>query len=93
MPDLTSGACREVEPELFFGPHVCDSGCDGPRGCIAGKSEQGRFSRIQEAKRVCMTCSVRAKCLDWAVSTNQEFGIWGGLTERERAQKRKDRRG
>jgi WhiB family redox-sensing transcriptional regulator len=37
-----------------------------------------------EAKKVCAACFVQAECLDWALTTNERFGIWGGLSERER---------
>jgi hypothetical protein len=69
---------------LWFGPHVCDDECEGPEGCIKGKSEEGRFNRIQQAKRICEVCPEREPCAIWAIVTGQEFGIWGGLTERER---------
>lgn len=36
------------------------------------------------AKRVCLSCDVRAACLQWALDHDERFGIWGGLTERER---------
>lgn len=38
----------------------------------------------REAKTVCMSCDVREKCLNWAIETKQDFGIWGGTTLRER---------
>lgn len=39
---------------------------------------------VREAKRVCLTCDVRAECLDYALAHGEAFGIWGGLSERER---------
>lgn len=36
------------------------------------------------AKKVCAGCPVTAQCLDYALRTDQRFGIWGGLSERER---------
>lgn len=36
------------------------------------------------AKRVCAACDVREKCLEWALANNERFGIYGGLSERER---------
>jgi len=42
--------------------------------------------QVIEAKRVCGTCPVRAECLDWAMETRQDAGVWGGLTENERAE-------
>jgi WhiB family redox-sensing transcriptional regulator len=58
---------------------------------MIGKSEQGRFNRIQQAKAECAMCPVREDCLDWAIETNQDFGIWGGCTERERRKIRNER--
>jgi len=36
------------------------------------------------AKRVCAACPVRTECLEYAVANGVAFGVWGGLTERER---------
>jgi WhiB family redox-sensing transcriptional regulator len=44
--------------------------------------EKGGSTR--EAKRVCTGCEVRAECLDYALANDERFGIWGGLSERER---------
>ena len=41
------------------------------------------------AKRICEMCAVRLECLDYAIETNQQFGIWGGTVERERSTIRK----
>jgi WhiB family transcriptional regulator, redox-sensing transcriptional regulator len=44
--------------------------------------EKGGSTR--EAKRVCRSCEVRAECLEYALAHDERFGIWGGLSERER---------
>lgn len=44
--------------------------------------EKGGSTR--EAKAVCRSCIVQAECLDWALDNDERFGIWGGLSERER---------
>ena len=44
--------------------------------------EKGGSTR--EAKRVCVSCDVRAECLEYALLHDERFGIWGGLSERER---------
>jgi WhiB family transcriptional regulator, redox-sensing transcriptional regulator len=36
------------------------------------------------AKRVCQGCPVRAECLEYALANDERFGVWGGLSERER---------
>lgn len=38
----------------------------------------------KEAKAMCADCEVKAECLNWALANNERFGIWGGLSERER---------
>jgi WhiB family redox-sensing transcriptional regulator len=44
--------------------------------------EKGGSTR--DAKRVCSGCTVRAECLEFALANDERFGIWGGLSERER---------
>lgn len=61
-------ACRDEDPELFF-----------PIGNVGPALLQ-----IEEAKRICATCHVREHCLQWALETCQESGVWGGLSEDER---------
>jgi WhiB family transcriptional regulator, redox-sensing transcriptional regulator len=61
-------ACHDLDPELFF-----------PIGISEAAGRQARL-----AKAVCARCPVRDDCLDWALASGQEFGVWGGLTEAER---------
>ena len=61
-------ACRDKDPELFF-----------PVGMLGEVRLQ-----IDMAKAVCRHCPVSSACLDWAVSADQQDGIWGGLTTAER---------
>ena len=49
--------------------------------------EKGGSTR--EAKRVCSGCEVRAECLEYALANDERFGIWGGLSERERRRLRR----
>jgi WhiB family redox-sensing transcriptional regulator len=51
--------------------------------------EKGGSSR--KAKKVCMTCEVRVMCLEWALSNDERFGVWGGKSERERREIKRDR--
>jgi WhiB family transcriptional regulator, redox-sensing transcriptional regulator len=44
--------------------------------------EKGGSTR--EAKKVCRACDVQAECLEYALAHDERFGIWGGLSERER---------
>ncbi len=49
--------------------------------------EKGGSTR--EAKRICLGCEVRSECLEYALAHDERFGIWGGLSERERRKLKK----
>ena len=49
--------------------------------------EKGGSTR--DAKKICASCEVRAQCLEYALQNDERFGIWGGLSERERRKLRK----
>jgi WhiB family redox-sensing transcriptional regulator len=70
-------ACRDEDPELFF-----PVGTSGPA-----------LLQITEAKAVCRRCLVNAECLNWALASGQDAGVWGGMSEDERrALKRRNAR-
>lgn len=60
--------CRDTDPELFF-----------PVGSTGQALQQ-----ITAAKSVCGECTVKTECLEFAIETNQDCGIWGGTSEEER---------
>lgn len=67
-------ACLGEDPELFF-----PIGNTGPA-----------ILQIEEAKKVCQRCDVREQCLQWALESSKDHGVWGGMSEDERrALKRK----
>ena len=49
--------------------------------------EKGGSTR--EAKKICVGCEVRSECLEYALANDERFGIWGGLSERERRRLRR----
>ena len=49
--------------------------------------EKGGSTR--DAKKICQSCEVRTRCLEYALENDERFGIWGGLSERERRKLRK----
>ncbi|HWH26748.1 MAG TPA: WhiB family transcriptional regulator [Pseudolysinimonas sp.] len=51
--------------------------------------EKGGSTR--DAKKICTTCEVKGQCLDYALQNDERFGIWGGLSERERRKLRRSR--
>lgn len=64
-------ACRRpgVDPELFF---------------VEKNKGQRGIDQSKAAKAVCADCPARAACLAFALESNEEHGIWGGMTRRER---------
>lgn len=75
------GACRDEAEELFFGP------------AAAREERRAKSRRIREAKRVCARCPVWERCRGYALENEEEFGVWGGLSEAERKQLIAERRG
>ncbi len=63
-----NAACRDTDPTLFF-----PVGTTGPA-----------VDQIANAKEVCIGCLASADCLQFAIATNQDTGVWGGTTENER---------
>ena len=50
-----------------------------------------RGASTRSAKAICRECEVRADCLEFAIVTGEKFGIWGGMSERERRRVRRAR--
>ncbi|MGH9857745.1 MAG: WhiB family transcriptional regulator [Acidobacteriota bacterium] len=70
-----NAACRDTDPDLFF-----------PVGTTGPVIEQ-----IESAKAICYACPVLKECLEYALVTNQDSGIWGGTSEEERRALRRQR--
>jgi WhiB family redox-sensing transcriptional regulator len=69
-------ACLQHAASLFFGFDDAEPPAE-------------RRAREERAKLICSTCLVRNECLEYALSANESYGIWGGLTEMElKAQRR-----
>ena len=68
LPWRRSAICRDIDPEVFF-----------PVG-FTGEAIQ----KINYAKSFCQVCPVRLDCLQYALRSNQEYGVWGGYDEQER---------
>ena len=50
-----------------------------------------RGASTREAKSICRSCPVRVDCLEFALANGEKFGIWGGMSERERRRIRRAR--
>lgn len=70
------GLCREKDPEVFFHPE--------------GEKGRARRKRDELAKDICRACDVLVQCRSYALKVNEPYGIWGGMTERERDAKRNE---
>lgn len=68
-------ACAGMETEFFF-----------PQGVTGAALDQAN-----QAKAVCAGCPVAQVCLEWALQTHQDAGVWGGKTEEERRAIRRQR--
>jgi WhiB family redox-sensing transcriptional regulator len=66
-------SCQDTDPDLFF-----------PVGTTGPAIEQ-----IANAKAVCEACAAKEPCLEFALSTNQDSGVWGGTSEEERRKLRR----
>jgi WhiB family redox-sensing transcriptional regulator len=62
------------------------------RGCNPEIFFPERGESTREAKAICRGCGVREECLEYALAAVEKFGIWGGLSERERRRIRRQRR-
>jgi WhiB family redox-sensing transcriptional regulator len=72
----SAGACLSADPELFFPIST------------RGPAEQ----QIKRAKMICEGCTVRRECLEFAMSHDQTYGIWGGTTPEDRQRQRRRKR-
>lgn len=69
IPKFDNANCLSVgDPELFF---------------YSG-AEKGAKEQINAAKRVCANCFHKDQCLEFALSNEIHYGVWGGLSELER---------
>jgi WhiB family redox-sensing transcriptional regulator len=70
---MENAACRDTDPDMFF-----------PVGTTGASLEQ-----ISRATAICSICAAADACLNFALQTNQEFGVWGGYAEDDRRRLRK----
>lgn len=52
---------------------------------------RGEMVEINRALEVCGGCEVKVECLEFALTNNEKFGIWGGVSERGRRQIKRHR--
>lgn len=73
---MSGARCIGEDPDLFF---------------PVGTSEES-LAQTERARSICDACPVRPECLEWALVTCQDAGVWGGLDEEQRREIRRARR-
>ena len=88
---VASVAAPEPEAELVLVDVLGEAGAepDWQERALCAQTDPEAFfpekgGSTREAKRVCLTCEVRNDCLEYALGNDERFGIWGGMSERER---------
>jgi WhiB family redox-sensing transcriptional regulator len=101
LHDYTDFSDFSAEPEAFPAQPWTDAAPSGDESwrldALCAETDPEAFfpekgGSTREAKRVCTGCAVRAECLEFALGNDERFGIWGGLSERERRRLRLQRR-
>jgi WhiB family redox-sensing transcriptional regulator len=98
---LRGSGVEHVEQAVWIGlpgiggaDHRDESGLGWQTDALCAQTDPEAFfpekgGSTRDAKKVCGTCTVRADCLEYALANDERFGIWGGLSERERRRLRK----
>ncbi len=95
FPTDHAAAAGGVAPVLpLFGAADDDAAMGWQERALCAQTDPEAFfpekgGSTREAKKVCTGCEVRAECLEYALANDERFGIWGGLSERERRKLKK----
>jgi len=90
---MTASSDGSVYDASYVGEfHVIEAADDAPEWqeqALCAQTDPEAFfpekgGSTREAKRICTGCEVRVECLEYALAHDERFGIWGGLSERER---------
>ena len=95
LTDSSAAPAADLLPTPWTGVSTADE--TWRLDALCAETDPGAFfpekgGSTREAKRVCTGCSVRTECLEAALTNDERFGIWGGLSERERRRLRLQRR-
>jgi WhiB family redox-sensing transcriptional regulator len=86
------GQVRQSEHELAWYERAKCLGAD-PDLFFPARASSPTEAQLQSAKDICALCPVREECLQYALSNDEQFGIWGGLSEEERRALRRNQKG
>ncbi|HEY5334525.1 MAG TPA: WhiB family transcriptional regulator [Mycobacteriales bacterium] len=75
-----------VSGDTLYAPNGLDAAWTARAACRDGNPDElfVRGAEQHRAKMLCLACPVRTECLADALDNRVEFGVWGGMTERER---------
>jgi WhiB family transcriptional regulator, redox-sensing transcriptional regulator len=79
IDDVGTTPCRD-RPELFF-----------PEDVDRRESMAQRMLYSKMAKELCQSCPIRLVCLEYALAANEDYGIWGGLSAKQRKGLKRER--
>ncbi|WP_425325826.1 WhiB family transcriptional regulator [Ornithinicoccus hortensis] len=94
VPEGRGGAVHELDLLTFLNTTEEDEEASWQERALCAQTDPEAFfpekgGSTREAKKVCVGCEVRAECLEYALAHDERFGIWGGLSERERRKLKK----
>lgn len=75
-PVFENAECKSVDVDIFFAKDPDEPGY------------KNSDSEYKEARKICMGCPYRVECAEWGIK-NEIYGMWGGLSPRERQKLRK----
>ena len=89
-------ACKDADPELFFAEDNLPG--DWADRALCAEVDPDIFfvekgGSTREAKMICRRCEVRAECLEFALEHDDRFGVYGGLSPKERLRLKRSERG
>jgi len=89
-----SGSASTVPDDAVLLELITDEAMEWQERALCAQTDPEAFfpekgGSTREAKRVCLSCEVRVECLEYALANDERFGIWGGLSERERRRLKK----
>jgi len=99
VPDLPNRVAQQAPSPIVPQPWVVDGDLypgtpEWQERALCAQTDPEAFfpekgGSTREAKKVCLSCDVRGECLEYALANDERFGIWGGLSERERRKLKK----
>src|SRR6478735_8035054 len=90
----TSGVEEDRVSEIYPLAHGAEDEQSWQERALCAQTDPEAFfpekgGSTRDAKKVCLTCDVKQECLEYALANDERFGIWGGLSERERRKLKK----